>query len=359
MRVALVCPTVGQTRRGYERFMTDLFHLLRADVDLTLFKGGGEPRENEVVVRHLTRTGVMSRVCGNRLKLARYRLEFATFAAALLPNLVRGRFDLVHFIDPPLAMPLAVFRKLKLARYGLLFTSAGPDPTHAAGWADHAHYLTPAARDEAIAADVVAEQLSLLPVGVDASIFSPADERAELRRRHGVPDGARVILAVTTLNRRHKRVDHLVEEVAKLRRRDVHLWIDGSLHPDGDPSLMDMARARLGERCRITHVPSNQVRDLYRLADVMVSASLNEPFGMSLVEAACCGTPVIAHNSPHFRWLLGEQATLADMRWPGVLASQLSQLLDDPDRFAHAAQVGRDVAKRFAGCQHPPHYHEM
>ncbi|HEX5130392.1 MAG TPA: hypothetical protein VFV90_11635, partial [Usitatibacter sp.] len=62
MRVALVCPTVGQTRRGYERFMTDLFALVRTDVDATLFKGGGEPAPGECVVPHVKRTGMVARM---------------------------------------------------------------------------------------------------------------------------------------------------------------------------------------------------------------------------------------------------------------------------------------------------------
>jgi glycosyltransferase involved in cell wall biosynthesis len=321
--------------------MSDVFRVLREDVDVTLFKGAGDETADENVVRHLSRTGVMSRICRERLRWPRYHLEFATFAAGLFPHLVRGKFDLVHFIDPPLGLPLKWMRRMMRKKFGLLFTNAGPRAFDASRWVDQTHCLTPASREESISLGAPADGVTMLPVGVDSERFSPSDDRSMLRKRYGVDESAFVVLAVTTLNRHHKRVDYLIEEAA-MAGRELVLWIDGSLHPDGDPDLIELAKEKFGERCRITHVPSDEVRDLYRMADVMVSASLNESFGMSLVEAACCGTPVIAHEAPHFRWLLGDAGRFVDMRWPGKLAAGLRDVMD-----RRVESRGTDVASRF------------
>jgi len=45
-----------------------------------------------------------------------------------------------------------------------------------------------------------------------------------------------------------------------------------------------------------------------------------------LVEAMCSGTMVMAHDSPHFRWLLGDAACVVDMTTPGALAKRLDAL---------------------------------
>jgi glycosyltransferase involved in cell wall biosynthesis len=346
VKVALVCPTVGQTRRGYERFMTDLFGLIRGEVDATLFKGGGEPAPGECVVPHMRRTGLVARMAGDRLREARMRVEFATFAAALWPHLRRGRFDVVHAIDPALAPKLARMRRLVRPKYGFVFTDGGPDPFDATPYADVVHYVTPQQQQEALARGAIADKGSVIPVGVNASAAASASERAALRGRYGVGPATFVILSVTSLNRHHKRVDHLVEEVARLPG-DVLLWIDASTHPDGDASLLEMARERLGARFRHTHVASDQVAELYRLADVLVSASLHETFGMSLVEASCAGLPVMAHDAPHFRWLLEGHGHLVDMAASGVLAGMLARFRDHPEELAKPG--GSESARRRFG----------
>ena len=123
-----MCPTVGQTRRGYERFMTDLFATIRNDVDATLFKGGGEPAPGELVVPHMKRTGMVARLARDRMRYTRSRIEFATFAVALWPHLLRGKFDVVHAIDPALAPKLSRMRALAGSRYRFVFTDGGPAP---------------------------------------------------------------------------------------------------------------------------------------------------------------------------------------------------------------------------------------
>jgi glycosyltransferase involved in cell wall biosynthesis len=326
VKVALVCPTIGQTRRGYERFIGDLFRELRTRADVTLFKGAGPAAGDEIVVPHLRRTGILEKATGGRLAYTRYRLEFASFAFAAWPRLAAGRYDLVHFIDPPLARWFAHGRRMLRSPIALVFTDAGPVPCDAWRYVDRVHCLTPAAHGAALRGGTPAERLTMIPVGVDPAQFRCDEDRTELRRRYGVPADAFVVLAVTTLNRHHKRIDHLIEEVARVP--GALLWIDAGLHPDGDPTLLDLARARLGARFHHTHVASGAVAQLYRCADVLVSASLEESFGMALVEAATTGLPVIAHDSPHFRWLLGDCAELLDMASPGTLAASIARRMD-------------------------------
>ena len=328
MKIALICPTVGQTRRGYERFVGDLFRELRPGVDITLFKGAGPPAAGEVVVPHLRRTGILEKATGGRLAHTRYRMEFASFALAVWPRLAAGDYDLVHFIDPPLARWLSRGRRLMRRPFRLLFTDGGPVPCDAWRFVDRVHCVTPVAREDAIRAGAGAANVTMIPVGVSPEQFRSSEERAALRRRHGVPEDAFIVLAVTTLNRHHKRVDHLIEEVARVPG-SPWLWIDAGLHPDGDPSLLELARARLGDRFHHTHVRSDALAELFRCADVMVSASLEESFGMALVEAATTGLAVISHDSSHFRWLLGEAGERVDMAAPGALAAALSRRMAD------------------------------
>jgi glycosyltransferase involved in cell wall biosynthesis len=346
MRVALVCPTIGQTQRGYERFFTELFQVMRSHHTVTLFKGGGRSGPQEKVVRHLTRTGLLHHVFRNRLRYPRYHLEFSTFALGLLPYLVRTRFDLVHFIDPPLGRLLNLCRRLTRARYALLFTNAGPISYDCSRWADFTQCISPDAFEKMRSFPELRGRASMVPIGIDSERLQTPANRAEIRAKLRIPADTFVILSIATLNRHHKRVDYLIEEVAQLKGNFL-LWIDGSMHPDGDPSLLNLAQDRLGNRCRITHVATEEVIQLYKMADVLVSTALSESFGMAILEALCSGLPVITHNSSHFRWLLGHNDGLINMANSGSLTARLAQLLSSRPE-ARPRVDPADVIRRFA-----------
>ncbi len=345
MRTALVCPTIGQTRRGYERYFSELFEQLRPRVDVTLFKGAGEPRAQEVVISHISRTGILSRLFPDRFLYARYLLEFGTFGFGLIPHLAAGNFDLVHFIDPPLARALRAGRRLTAGRYRLVFSNARPWSFDCSRWADHIHCINPGAFEEARQAGVGGNRLSLIPIGLDSAGLECRESRDNLRRRYGVPPDQLVVLSVTSLNRAHKRVDYLIEEAAAAGG-NLLLWLDGNLHPDGDPNLLELASQRLGERFRHTHVASDRIGELYRLADVFVSSAMVESFGMSIVEAMSCRLPVITHDSAHFRWLTGGRARFVDMSATGNLAASLREWMQRPVPAADLPAL-EAVARRF------------
>lgn len=306
--------------------MSDLFHAVGHDVDVHLFKGGGAQASKETVVSHVARTGALARVTGNRLRYGRYRLEFASFAVMLLPHLRRGGFDVVHVIDPPLLSHLSRLERLCPTPYRLLFTHAGPTAIEDLSRASLVHCLTPADAAEARAAGVTSHRLCELPVGIASERFLPPLDRNALRARWGVPTSRFTILCIASVNRHHKRIDYLIDEVARLKN-DSLLWLDGSLHPDGDPELLRMASARLGPRFRHTHVDSDQVAELFGLTDVLVSASLHERFGMAIVEAMSASVPVLVHDTEHFRWLTRDGAHRLDMARSGAVTECLDALM--------------------------------
>jgi glycosyltransferase involved in cell wall biosynthesis len=124
------------------------------------------------------------------------------------------------------------------------------------------------------------------------------------------------------------------------------LWIDGK--PE-DADVVALAQDRLGPRCRISYLRSEQVAELYRLCDVMVHAALEESFGLSIVEAMAAACPVLIHDAPHFEWLAGSRGPLVDMTKGGALAARLARVRagDDPSAIeaAVAARAAQSVER--------------
>lgn len=347
-RVALVSIGIGRVQRGFERYFGDLFGALQGDAQMTLFKSAGAASPHEVVPPGLARMTTWVRALpGGRLwGRTEYHRDCLAFALCLLPLLRSGPFDLVHCIDPPLASVLARLRRLGLLRLPLLFTEGSLMPPQLYPVVDHVHHVGRSALEHALACGVPAAHMTLIPCGVQADRFAiavdPAAQRSALRQQQGIGPHCFVVLVISALMRRHKRVDHLIEEVAQVRG-DVLLWLDG--HRE-EPEIEQLARARLGERCRISHVAPDQVPGLLAMADVLVHGALEESFGLAVVEALHSGLPVLAHDSPHFRWLTGRPDSLVDMTRPGALAGRLQGVLDTPP--AHRPQVDvQAIRQRF------------
>lgn len=109
-----------------------------------------------------------------------------------------------------------------------------------------------------------------------------------------------------------------------------------------------------------------QLADLYRNADILVNPSLSESFGMSLIEALACATPVIATRTGGMTEIVEKTggAVLAEPDDVASLADALATLINNPEKRKALGQTGREkVAELFSwdsvtGQLHQ-HYQEL
>lgn len=164
--------------------------------------------------------------------------------------------------------------------------------------------------------------------GVDLSVFRPAPDggqdrvaaRLALRERLGMPEGPLALLLGTLSER--KGADIFAAGV------DSAPGWRGVMVGDG-PLGASLASSRPSIR-QVHAVPSAQVPDWLRAADVVVVPSRREPLGLAAVEALACGTPVIVANVGGLREVVrdGENGLLIPSDDPGALADALGRLLD-------------------------------
>ena len=351
-RVALISIGIGRVQRGFERYFRDLFEVLRPAAPLVLYKSAGEESDAERVPARLGPVTHAVRRAGRLAGHAEYHRDCLAYAVCVLTQLRRERFDVVHCIDPPLAPILSRLHRTVGFPGTLLFTEGTQMPPQRYPRVDHIHHVGAGAYENALACGVPASRMTLVPCGVHTARFVAPASRAALRARHGVGERTFVVLAISAVKRHHKRVDHLVEEVARLEG-DVLLWLDGN--PE-DEEVVRQARARLGARFRLTHVASTAVPELYGLADVLTHAALEESFGLAIVEAMCAGLPVLVHDNAHFRWLTGDAASVVAMDVPGALAARLEALRGAP---SPSPGRGAEVRARFDWSVVGPAYLEM
>jgi D-inositol-3-phosphate glycosyltransferase len=95
--------------------------------------------------------------------------------------------------------------------------------------------------------------------------------------------------------------------------------------------------------------PHHLLSTYYRAADVVVVPSRSESFGLVALEAAACGTPVVAAAVGGLRTLVVDGVTgyLVDGRDPATYADRIARILDDPRL---ATDMGRAAAA--GACQY-------
>lgn len=95
-------------------------------------------------------------------------------------------------------------------------------------------------------------------------------------------------------------------------------------------------------------LPDSIVAGLMRRATVFVMPSLYEGFGLPLVTAMACGTPIAASNAGSIPEVVGEAGVLFDPLDIQDMAEKLCRLLDEPDLRDKLVRAGKTRLERFS-----------
>jgi glycosyltransferase involved in cell wall biosynthesis len=109
-----------------------------------------------------------------------------------------------------------------------------------------------------------------------------------------------------------------------------------------------VAESGLKERVRfIGHVPHEDLPAMFNLADVFVYPSLYEGFGIPVLEALACGTPVVTSNLSSIPEITGDCALLVPPADQGALTAALRRLLNEPELHQELSRCGPARAGQF------------
>jgi glycosyltransferase-like protein len=210
------------------------------------------------------------------------------------------------------------------------------------------------ARDFGVDADVVTN-------GVDLARFGarpPVDAIAALRSRVGAGDRF-LVLTVGGIEPR-KGTDHLFRALSQLRRTwadpPVLAVIGGHSFQDHTPyrervlaSLTGLGLELGRDVVLVGTVPDDEMSAWYHAADAFAFPSVNEGFGLVVLEAMAAGLPVVLTDLPVFAEYLsfGADALAVAPGDDGGLAGALATIAHDETVRANLRLRGREVAARF------------
>jgi glycosyltransferase involved in cell wall biosynthesis len=172
---------------------------------------------------------------------------------------------------------------------------------------------------------------------------------AAVRRRYALPEHFALFLGALEPR---KNVLRLVEAWAALdpaMRRDVRLvlagakgWLNDSIHARVAELGVERSVQVIG------YVAEADVAALYSLATVFAYPSLAEGFGLPVVEAMACGTPVLTSDASSLPEVAGDAALCVSPTRVDEIAGGLARLLGDTALRRELARRGLERAARYS-----------
>lgn len=143
------------------------------------------------------------------------------------------------------------------------------------------------------------------------------------------------LIGAFNLLKKHKKIEHKLVIVGR------KAWLYGDI-------FKAMESSEFAEDIIWTdYIPQNDLIMLYNVADVCVYLSLYEGFGLPLVEAMACGTPVIAANSNSLPEVVGDAGILVDPLDVESISKAICEVISNDKLRYEMVEKGLKRAKLF------------
>ena len=240
---------------------------------------------------------------------------------ALVPHLFGGTV----FAEAPLPLAAMVWlaeRPLPVAYRGVPFEA-----------------ISESTADDLAARGIPRGSIRVIYPGIDTRAYTPSP---------GTRSAAPLFVYLGRL-KRYKGVDLVLRAFSAMRGPGATLEIAGT--GDHRAALEALTRSLdLGDRVRfLGFIDERRKLELLRRAWALVFASPKEGWGITNLEAAACGTPVVASSSPGLRESVRDGVTgfLVPHGDVGAMAAAMDRLASDPALVERLGQGGREFAGTF------------
>jgi glycosyltransferase involved in cell wall biosynthesis len=171
-----------------------------------------------------------------------------------------------------------------------------------------------------------------------------AEQQSELKNKLNLPD--KFVLMVGNIEQR-KNIATVIKAIQQ-QAEHIPLLLVGKDNSYASQLKQQLRRSNIKNVYFCHHVSLSDLVVLYKMASVLVYASFFEGFGIPVLEALHCGTPVIASNSSSLKETGGDAVLYVRPEREDEIAQALYTILHDSELRENNIQKGKEHIKRFS-----------
>lgn len=177
-------------------------------------------------------------------------------------------------------------------------------------------------------------KITVIPLGIGTEFVKKTSSEIDyLHSKFNIPRDKKIILYVGNLLP-HKNLNKLLEGFAQMKgRENCRLLLVGKVF---DGRSRETCEKDLGIEELTIHagmVSQEDLVNIYNLADLFVLPSLYEGFGLPVLEALACGTPVVCSNTSSLPEVSGSVAKYFNPKDASSIAKALENSIDDKGKY--------------------------
>lgn len=351
-RIAVLCSGLDSKLRGYETHQRLLFKMLKsAGHSVTLFKRDGAlefgkeiplytPSEQSKIAHLVARYYEDA----NQVQKAFFAVAFVFFAL-----IFRQKFSCLMIIEPGVSRIISKLRKFLPGNPRIIYThGVGDGPEYYNHYCDEIIEVSGPAFKKTrnfFKENNINKPVYCIPHFVDESTLDrvPADKSKilDLKNSFGL-NTEYVALHVGLVCEDPKNIQYIINEIENLSN-EWSLFLVGEVK---DEYLIQLAKEKLGSRFSHTTLPRDKIWQAYAVSDSMVFASINEGFGLVIIESMLFNVPFLLPDIPLYRWITESNKNILYPLLPGALTEKLQSTIEKNETREDQLRDGRQLLLR-------------
>ena len=329
MKIAILCPHYGIIERGTENTTRQISKRLKHDVDIYSLSHKGN-----IIINGLRKDkglGKLSNMFFDNSMLGGFFRKYVGFnpniediafllrVQRMLESLINS-YDLLWSNGEYWCADLITYLGKKYKKPTILFFGGGISQmmVEEAKMLPSLFVVLTPEMEAWVKKKVPKCNVKCIPCGADLKKFKPKIKPMVGKFEHPI------VLSCSALIK-SKRINLIIDAMEKLGKGSLIVTNTGPL----EKQILSYGLKKLGNNFHcIKELAYDDMPMIYNTADVMVLASKNEPFGMTIIESMACNTPVIVQDDSTREWMIEDGGILMeDITTTTMLAAVIDSLI--------------------------------
>ncbi|TBR61952.1 glycosyltransferase family 1 protein [Mastigocladus laminosus UU774] len=205
------------------------------------------------------------------------------------------------------------------------------------------------AKDTTQILNIEPTRITVIPNTVDPVFQLLSKKQSDFfRQQQGISSNTICLLNVGNDHPR-KNIPTILQVVKILKDKglSIHFWKAGSPFRDNEQKFIQTQ----GIESHVTYLgkpDKSTLVQIYNAADILIAPSFHEGFGITIIEAMACGTPVITSNVSAMPEVVGNAGIMIDPKDSQAIAEKVLHLSQDSIYYQHLQEKGLARARSFS-----------